>query len=443
MKTSLQIRLIILMALGSIFLISAFTAIQVNNQLRRAREFSVFRAKEGAFVVMQSLQEILSGIDPETPESDVIEKAKNTLSGLVEAGMVETAALLDKDGAPVVLEGDMRLYIEEEKGFLERLSKERDESQWFIPSIDKEHMVINMFITLKNAYGYIAKISFSLANLEKALQEVYGPVLVTVFIVIFGNIILATLLSRALITPIKLFNKVAKTIAGGHLEMKISIDTKDELEELGDTFNHMSDELVKMRARAENANPLTKLPGNIVIREEAEKKITEDKRFILIYSDLDNFKAFNDKYGIEAGDKAIMLSADIFKEAVAKEGNAEDDFVGHEGGDDFLILTTPERARRIGDYITKTFDERIRALYSKEDLERGCIEAKGRDNIVKKFPIMTISLVGAGNVTRKITSYPELTNIAAELKHKAKETDGSVFLIDRRTEDRGTAFRER
>ena len=98
-----------------------------------------------------------------------------------------------------------------------------------------------------------------------------------------------------------------------------------------------------MKEKAENANPLTKLPGNIVIQEMVEERIKKDKKFVLIYSDLDNFKAFNDTYGVHAGDKAIMLTADIMREAIAVEG-AEDDFIGHEGGDDFLLLTVPERA---------------------------------------------------------------------------------------------------
>ena len=197
-----------------------------------------------------------------------------------------------------------------------------------------------------------------------------------------------------------------------------------------------------MKAKAENANPLTKLPGNIVIREEVEKKIKEDKRFLLIYSDLDNFKAFNDKYGIEAGDRAIMLAADIFKEALKKEGDEKNDFLGHEGGDDFLLLTVPERSGKLAEYIISEFDKRIKAVYKKEDLERGYIEAEGRDNMIKKFPTMTISLAGVGNITRKINSYAHLTNIAADMKRVVKEKEGSNFLIDRRTEDMGIKFRK-
>ncbi|MDB4349374.1 diguanylate cyclase [Omnitrophica bacterium] len=446
MKTSLQARLIILMALASVFLISAFTAIQLNNQLKRAHEFNIFKAKEGAFVVMQSLLEIFTSVDAadlEGSRTHAIIEIKKAFAALREAGMFETAVLLDKENTPLVLEGDLKLFFEEEKGFLERILKQKDESKWLVPLVDKKHRIVSLFIAIENPYDYVVKLSSSLANLEQALREVYGPVVLTVIIVVFGNVILATLLSRVIISPIKLFNEATKDVAGGNLDKKVSIKTEDELQELANTFNYMSDELKKMRARAENANPLTKLPGNIVIREEVEKKIKEHKKFLLIYSDLDNFKAFNDKYGVEAGDRAIMLSADIFRKAIAEAGKVEEDFLGHEGGDDFLLLTVPGRAQKIADNIMNAFDKRVRELYDKEDLKRGYIESKARDsNEIKKFPVMTISLAGVGNVQRKISSYAQVTNIAAELKHVVKESEGSNFVMDRRRDDRGIGFRK-
>jgi diguanylate cyclase (GGDEF)-like protein len=433
MKTSLQTRLIILMAIASAFLISAFTIIQVNNQLQKTREFNIFKAKEGSFILMEKLRTIFASADTETPSSHILIEVKKIFSSLKEAGIFETAALLDRSNKPVVLEGDLKLFFEDEEGFLDKLTKGRNESEWLVPFIDKEHRIGNLFIIIENPYGYVAKVSFSLANFERALRETYGPVFLTVIIVLMGNVVLATLLSRALISPVRIFNKAVKDIAGGDFQKKVNISTHDELEELADTFNNMSEELIKMRARAESANPLTKLPGNIVISEEVTKRIENNKKFLLIYADLDNFKAFNDKYGIELGDRAIILTANIFKEAIANEDRSHEDFLGHEGGDDFLLLTAPERADRISEYIIAEFDKRIRTLYAEEDLKRGYIESRARDSKeVKKFSVMTISLAGVGNFNREITSYAQLTNIVAELKHKVKESAGSTFIIDRR-----------
>jgi diguanylate cyclase (GGDEF)-like protein len=199
----------------------------------------------------------------------------------------------------------------------------------------------------------------------------------------------------------------------------------------------MTEELIKMKEHAENANPLTKLPGNILTQEEIERRITRRIKFVVIYCDLDNFKAFNDKYGIARGDEAIKLSANIFRETIKANGNL-DDFIGHEGGDDFIIITTLDKAQFIADTIMREFDKGIRGLYNQEDLQQNCIIAHARDGSIKKFPIMSISLSGVSNEHRSITSYGEVTNIAAEVKTKAKSIGKSVFIMDQRRDAQGT-----
>jgi len=152
---------------------------------------------------------------------------------------------------------------------------------------------------------------------------------------------------------------------------------------------------------------------------------------MVIYCDLDNFKSFNDKYGIAQGDEAIKLTANILKESLKTKGNPTD-FLGHEGGDDFILLTTPQKAETISNFIIQEFTSRIKNLYNNEDLERGHIVSTARDGSIKKFPIMTISMAGVTNENRLIKSYAEVTNIAAELKKKAKNIESSVFVIDQR-----------
>ena len=123
--------------------------------------------------------------------------------------------------------------------------------------------------------------------------------------------------------------------------------------------------------------------------------------------------------------------------AIAKNGK-KGDFLGHEGGDDFLLLTALERAQKIADYIIEEFDRRIKGLYTEDELKKGYIEGMTRDSDdVKRVPIMTISMVGAGNYYRNVESYGQLTGITAELKKAAKKVQKSNFLIDRRTQDLG------
>jgi diguanylate cyclase (GGDEF)-like protein len=299
--------------------------------------------------------------------------------------------------------------------------------------IDKANEIFSLYIPFSEPDGtkFLVRVFFSLGDIWQAYKRVYNPALFIGVLLFLLNILLAISLSRLVIGPIKVFNNAAKVIASGRLDLRVNISTGDELEELAKTFNLMTEELIKMKEKAENANPLTKLPGNIVIREEIEKRIREGKKFTVIYCDLDNFKAYNDKYGIAQGDEAIKLSGEIFKEAIKITGDT-DDFIGHEGGDDFIIVTTPKGAQVISDYVISEFDKRIRALFNKEDLERGGIIAYSRDGVVKQFPIMTISLSGVSNEHRNITTYAEVTNIAAEIKKKVKQVGKSCFILDQR-----------
>ena len=428
MKISLQARLILLMVVFSILFIAIFTSIQVYNQLSRSTDFNYYRARTGALLLQINLSNTIKDISDEEIELKD-EKIKGIVNALYSSNVIGETSIITKDGEiaystyrfPRLDSKDKQII---RNNFIPPYSLDKIYSD-----VDRETKIVKLFIPFSSSL--LAKVEYDLGNIYKALSEVYIPVIITIIAVVAANIFLATLLSRTIISPIGVLNTVTSEVAEGHLDRRVDIKSGDELEELANTFNYMTKELKKMKEIAENANPLTKLPGNIVIQEEVNRRIKDNKKFLVIYCDLDNFKAFNDKYGIEAGDKAIKLTADIFKEAVAKKGE-KSDFIGHEGGDDFILLTRPERGKEVADYITSQFDKRIREFYSKEDLGRGYIEAKSRQDKVMKFPIMAISLAGVTNEIRPITSYGEVTNIAAEVKKVAKATEGSCLVVDRR-----------
>ncbi|NPV58539.1 MAG: response regulator [Actinobacteria bacterium] len=188
-----------------------------------------------------------------------------------------------------------------------------------------------------------------------------------------------------------------------------------------------------IRARQKrDVSPLTGLPGSISIEAETKRRIAKNLRFSALYVDIDNFKPFNDVYGFPTGDKAIRMLAEIVDEAVKKLGNV-DDFIGHGGGDDFVVITTPEKAAVIAEEIISNFDERVRTLYRDEDLRRGysiLVDRLGRDNYV---PIMTLSIGVASNYRRRISTHWEVGEIAKETLNYAKSIPGSTYFIDRRT----------
>ena len=418
MKTTLQSRLTLLMIIFSVIFILIFSAIQLWSHTQNVDRFVDFKSRHSAFVIKESFKRLF--------EQNSYDKSslKYALESLKDLGFLEEALILDEQKT-VVAKTSTSYYPSPSKKAIDKAF-----------SLNKPYIFLNID---KYLYGFI-KISnnsmactiSSAATIQKALREVTTPILGIIIFVIFANFILASLLSSKMIKPVAVLFKATTKIAGGDLNERIDIKTNDELEQLADNFNFMTAELNKMKQRAENANPLTKLPGNIVIQEEAEKRIKNNEKFVVIYCDLDNFKAFNDKYGVHKGDDAIKLTAQIFREAI-NNTNSKDNFLGHEGGDDFLLVTIPEHSRQIADYITKEFDKKIIGLYSQEDIERGYIEAKARHTEeIMKFPIMTISLAGITNVHREIKSYAEITNIAAEIKKKAKKTPGSCFVMDKR-----------
>jgi len=181
---------------------------------------------------------------------------------------------------------------------------------------------------------------------------------------------------------------------------------------------------------ATNANPLTGLPGNLIIEEKLKQALKQD--FAALYIDLDNFKAFNDKYGFEMGDRALKLTASILKEIVA-DYDEKDVFLGHIGGDDFLaLLYNLGHVMEWVERIISEFDARIPSLYSQEDLERGYIMIRDRRGEMQNFPIMGISIAVVDNENRQFTNYLEVSEVAAQLKKKAKMIEGSAWVNNRR-----------
>ena len=180
---------------------------------------------------------------------------------------------------------------------------------------------------------------------------------------------------------------------------------------------------------AKGANPLTGLPGNIALESEIETRLAKEQPFSIIYVDLDNFKAFNDIYGFQKGDRVIKLLAKIMQHAVARHGNATD-LTGHVGGDDFIIITGNQQAERICVSIVRCFKRLIRSSYTAEDRKRGWIETRGRDGKKGRFSLVSVSL-GVLNCSGQ-TNLHAISERAAEVKTYAKSQPGNTYVTDRR-----------
>ncbi len=183
---------------------------------------------------------------------------------------------------------------------------------------------------------------------------------------------------------------------------------------------------------ARDTSPLTGLPGNFRIGSEIESRIEESQAFALVYCDLDNFKAFNDHYGFMRGDQVIRFCADVLQKATDDVGDP-DAFVGHIGGDDFVVLVGTEQAEPFCKAVIDRFDDGILEFYDTADALRGYIEVVDRRGERFAFPIASISMGVVSTAHRPIASQWEASAIAVEMKEFAKKQHGSSFRIDRRT----------
>ena len=180
-----------------------------------------------------------------------------------------------------------------------------------------------------------------------------------------------------------------------------------------------------------NVNPLTKLPGNLVIEDVVRERFQRGDTFSVCYCDLDNFKAFNDRYGYTAGDRVLLHTSRLIVQTVNKMGGAQD-FVGHLGGDDFVFVTTPNKESVLSDAIMLSFDASIAQFYDEEDRQNQGITLDSRDGEAQHYPLMTITIAAVNNDKKKFESHRIIGERAAEIKLHLKRFEGSNFLSDRR-----------
>ena len=220
-------------------------------------------------------------------------------------------------------------------------------------------------------------------------------------------------------------------IAVGNFDYDPDIRTEDEIGALSTSFLSMGKRLRKLEEMYLDASPLTRLPGGIAIENVLKKRIDSGLPLAFCVLDLDNFKAFNDRYGYANGSEVIKETARLIEKSVKTKGTP-DDFIGHVGGDDYVVITVPDVMREVASEIIAQFDRRIPEFYEQTDREKGYIHGKTRQGVDMKFPLMTISIAIVTNERRKLANALEASEIAAELKDYAKTIAKSVFVVDKR-----------
>ncbi|MBW4049265.1 MAG: EAL domain-containing protein [Proteobacteria bacterium] len=176
---------------------------------------------------------------------------------------------------------------------------------------------------------------------------------------------------------------------------------------------------------ARHANPLTFLPGNIPVTEHIARLLRGKRPFVAAYADLNDFKPFNDRYGYFRGDGMIRLLADI----LTTQADPSLDFVGHIGGDDFLVLFQSDDWKVRCTRVLEEFNARVRALFDPVDAARGGIEGEDRRGLRQFFPLTKV-VIGAVLVEPPFPRRPEhIAALAARAKHHAKRERLGLHVI--------------
>jgi len=179
-------------------------------------------------------------------------------------------------------------------------------------------------------------------------------------------------------------------------------------------------------------NRLTNLPSGYNLWEKVRKCISGNKAYALCCIDLDNFKAYNERYGYEKGDELLKGLAEMLKKTV-RSLEEESYFLAHSNSDDFYIIAPSEKCEELAKLIIKNFENCIKKFYTRPDSDRGFIEILDRRNRVVKFPVMSVTV--AIIQLKKDRHYAKILQSVDELKRYGKELptrNGSIYIRDRR-----------
>ncbi len=185
---------------------------------------------------------------------------------------------------------------------------------------------------------------------------------------------------------------------------------------------------------ARYANPLTQLPGNVPISEYVDQLLAEQRPFAVAYCDLDHFKAFNDTYGYARGDDVISATARVLLE----QADHEHDFVGHVGGDDFIVVFRSGDWRRRCERLLTRFSEVTEPLHDPAHRAAGGIHATDRSGRHVFFRLLSLSVGVVPVRPRQYHNHHEIAAVASEVKRQAKHIEGNAIFVDRRFEPQPT-----
>ncbi len=241
---------------------------------------------------------------------------------------------------------------------------------------------------------------------------------------------LVLLVTTNISRPLRRLERATGLIAEGNFDYDFRTDRRDEIGSLAHAFGVMSRRLKVLEERSLDANPLTGLPGNRAIEQEIINRREAKRPFALCHVDLDNFKPFADNYGYAWGSEVIKDVAGLLAETM-REGGTPEDFLGHVGGDDFVILALPGRAEELCGRIVAGFAARMGRYYSEADRDRGFFVGRDRKGVEQAFPLLSVTIAIVTDDGSRFAGPLEMAEAAARLKEYAKTLPGSNYVTEK------------
>ncbi len=323
-----------------------------------------------------------------------------------------------------------RAYRQAGEAFQEMIEDGKKAEDFYDDSLLPAHLALfNELASFRESQQ--KKIDAGLTELAAASEVSFQ----VTFLLLLLGFFLATPVALSVILGIhyslRQLTRATQQIAGGNYEVDLELSTKDEFGQLAGEFLQMSRKLKEYKVSNLDANPLTHLPGNLVIQRRVEELLENKVPFAHAFVDLDHFKAYNDRYGYQNGSDIISEVGVIIEKVIAEDCN-EEDFVGHIGGDDYIFLTSPDKVELASKNIILEFEKMIPGKYSEEDRQAGFFVCQDRFGVERQFPLMTISIAIICSDTSNYESAIAISHECAKMKEHLKRLPGSNYLIDRR-----------
>jgi len=244
------------------------------------------------------------------------------------------------------------------------------------------------------------------------------------------GVLVVLLVTYNISRPLRRLEQATTMIAEGKFDFDFHLDRNDEIGSLSYAFGIMAQRLKILEERNLDASPLTGLPGNLAIERELGNRLQAKRPVSLCHVDLDNFKPFVDHYGYAWGSEVIKEAA-LLLIAELKEAGKKGDFLGHIGGDDFVLISVPPRAEQICRRIVAGFDGRIRKFYTETDREQGFFIGKDRQGVRQKFPLISVTIAIVTDDGTRFQNPLAMAEVAAQLKEYAKTLPGNNCVTEK------------